>query len=375
MTTHAVSKPKSQAQHKRVVKLAKAGDQSLGPLKQLPGVWSNEPLLTGRGWNCIALPFIAQDGPPPAPSGTRPIDYRLLCNQFNETLKFDIVDDDIPNRGIDLARTQNTDELVVSLDYEQGITQIAAEDSPVSGLAGTPDTAIHHEPGLFLYTKDHAATPDNPFDVARLGTIPHGDALLALGRTSLDRSGEGPSIPAVSGLPIGGPGSITSPYLAPYQHFHQNLFRGIYDPTTPASLLSRGSVGASPFTGTPFDPAHTIKKVRTFEFDTTFANGGIHNVPFVISQANATEMRFTLWLIDLVDAHGNKFLVMQYLQVVFLDFFDRFDGQPGQIRWPHVSINTMVKVRPDPTGEAITMPHATTSYPTHDEQHDDWVDD
>jgi hypothetical protein len=361
MTSQTLPKSKT----KRVVKLAKSGDPSLGPLKQLPGVWSNEPGLTGRGWNCIALPFVAPTAPGPVPPGGRPLDYRLLCNQFNENLKFDIVDDDIPNRGIDPARSQNTDELVVSLDYEQGITQIAADDFPLSGLAGAPDTAIHHEPGLILYTKDHPVTPDNPFDIARLGTIPHGDALLALGRTSVDRSGAGPTIPAVSGLPIGGPASIESPYLAPYKHFHENLFRGIYDPTTPASLLERGTVGASPFTGTAFDPAHRIKKVRTFEFSTTFANGGIRNVPFVVTQANATEMHFTMWLIDLVDAHGNQHLVMQYVQVVFLDFFDRFDGQPGQIRWPHVSINTLVKARKNPTGGPITMPRAAADFPAH----------
>jgi hypothetical protein len=31
-----------------------------------------------------------------------------------------------------------------------------------------------------------------------------------------------------------------------------------------------------------------------------------------------------------------------------LEFFDRFDGLPGRIAWPHVSINTLEKVNDEP---------------------------
>ena len=34
----------------------------------------------------------------------------------------------------------------------------------------------------------------------------------------------------------------------------------------------------------------------------------------------------------------------EYAQIVELDFFPRFDGGPGRIKWPHVSINTMEKL-------------------------------
>ncbi len=44
------------------------------------------------------------------------------------------------------------------------------------------------------------------------------------------------------------------------------------------------------------------------------------------------------------DDSGNPKLRLQYSQVVLLDFFPRFDGAPGLIRWPHVSINTLEKV-------------------------------
>ena len=53
----------------------------------------------------------------------------------------------------------------------------------------------------------------------------------------------------------------------------------------------------------------------------------------------------TFWICELeeTDAYGNPRLIMQYLQIVLLDFFARRDGMPGPIRWPHVSINTMEK--------------------------------
>jgi hypothetical protein len=74
--------------------------------------------------------------------------------------------------------------------------------------------------------------------------------------------------------------------------------------------------------------------------------GGVHNTPFVVKQANAASMKSTFWVQELKapDKYGKPKLRLQYSQVVMLDFFPRFDGLPGVIRWPHVSINTLEKV-------------------------------
>ena len=122
----------------REVKKAVAGDSELGPLKQLPGTWKNLPNLDGHldghGWNMIALPFAGGQ-----------FGYRVLLNQYNETLKFTTVDNNVPNRGIpDGLDGTNGDQFVAVLDYEQYINQIAAADSPESELAGKKDLAIHH---------------------------------------------------------------------------------------------------------------------------------------------------------------------------------------------------------------------------------------
>jgi hypothetical protein len=356
---------------RRQLRSANAPDneQDLRELRQLPGTWANlsgpddpkGPPFGGRGWNCIAVPFIADPPAGPVPPPGRPIDYRLLVNRFNEELRFSTVDDDVPNRGVSSDRSRNVDQFLVALDYEQKISQTAVADRPASKIHGQPGDAIHHEPGLFLNMVDNPTTPVNTLPLARLGTIPHGDALLALG-TAREREGNDPPvIPQFPGLPVGVPPNLASPYLEPYRFFNQNRFEGVYDPTKPTELLDRRF-----FAGTPFadDPANKIKKTTEFVFDTTFGSGGIHNIPFVINQANATEMKFQMWIFEMEakDSAGDPVLILQYAQLVFLDFFPRF-GEPGLIRWPHVSINTLIKIAGPPVVEPQPPKYAVSPVP------------
>jgi hypothetical protein len=156
--------------------------EALGPFsllpddKNLPGKWSNKD-LPGRGWNMIALPFAGGQ-----------FNFRLLMNQYDEELVFTTVAKDVPNRGIRRnGETQVADQRVVTLDYQQTITQLAAADDADSGEEGNPGDDMLNE-------------RTNDLDIARLGTIPHGDSVLALGKSKIEDGG--PSIPkTVSGLP------------------------------------------------------------------------------------------------------------------------------------------------------------------------------
>jgi hypothetical protein len=254
-------------------------------------------------------------------------------NQYNEELRFSLVDKGVPNRGIGRANGSAiaTDQLLVALDYEQRIVQIVAEDAPTSELAGNPGAAIHHEPGLWLHLLNEA---DSGLDIARLATIPHGDAVLAMGRASV--ISDAPTIPEISGLPVGVRADIdNNPYLGPYRAFHgPNKFRGLFDPATPNDLLKQANSGVN------------ITRTTVLDVDTDLPTGGIVNIPFIVKQANATSMRSTFWIQELaeLDAAGRPKLRLQYSQTVFLEFFPRADGVPGLIRWPHISINTLEKV-------------------------------
>ncbi len=314
---------KLQAQ-RRNISPAKAGDDELGPFQLLPGVWKNLPNLPGRGWNLIALPFVSQD---------HELNYRLLMNQYNEELRFTTVDKAVPNRGLtDDDPRQNINQLIVTLDYEQKIEQIAAADFPDSGLAGTPGVAIHHEPGLFLFMSN--ADTDG-VNIGRLATIPHGNSVLGLGRfdSNVHKHDGPPDIPdGVHALPIGVEQDINHGYLLPYKHFNDNLFENLFDPMDTSALLKAANADVN------------IIRTTVLDVDTDILTGGIVNIPFIEDQADATKMESTVWIQELEerDEDGEHKLRLQYLQIVMLDFFDRPPGQgEGLIRWPHISINTI----------------------------------
>lgn len=341
-----------------MVKLTNRGvptPEDLGPLQQLLGVW----LAEGTGWNMIALPF--QNAPAP-PAGFK---FRVLMNQYSEELRFDFVDDDVPNRGLSRIDAPAPDQFVVTLDYQQKIAQVDAEDRPDSGgLAGLPGLPIHHEPGLWLYEKNRRSMDDQiqgdqvsqvELKVARLAAIPHGNSVLAIG--TAEYFDGMPKIPAISGLPAGRFEDVltpeydfrTDPYLEPYRHYIDNPFMG-------------NVVGVPNFPG--FSPADMnqilrfanedlenqgvkILKTTVLTVDSTRKNAGIRNVPFSVREAEPVSMKSTFWIQELSenDQFGNPRLRLQYSQVVMMDFFrPREDEFPGRAVWPHISIATLEKV-------------------------------
>jgi hypothetical protein len=339
---------KNKGPVKRRLKMAKARESELGPLSLLPGKWKG----VGTGWNMIALPF-----------DQGPFKFRLLMNQYDETLEFSLIDDNVPNRGLPgvIENSAEEDQFVVTLDYQQSISQQVAEDFPTSGLAGDPGLPIHHEPGLWLYMKnlrttDKDITGDAVIEVARLANIPHGNSVLALG-TSAVQKGE-PDIPPLSGLPIGRFEDLDStgydvltdngdgnpdPYLEPYKHYIENPFMGnVSDPGFPGfnpkdmnEILRFANQNVK------------IDKTTILDVDTTRQDAGVANIPFVVKQAEAVSMKSTFWIQELKekDENGHRKLRLQYSQIVMLDFFrPREDGHPGRARWPHISINTLEKV-------------------------------
>ncbi|WZO98319.1 heme-binding protein [Isosphaeraceae bacterium EP7] len=343
--------PPQPAQAERLTTQGTPPLHDLGPLEQLLGVWNGR----GTGWNMIALPF--QMAPSP-PAGFK---FRLLMNQYDEELRFTFVDDGVPNRGMSRPGLPDSDQFVATVDYQQKIAQVAAEDRPHSGLAGAAGLPIHHEPGLWLYDKNRRTKDDHingdqvtevELDVARLASIPHGNSVLALGRSEVHDGM--PPIPPVSGLPFGrfedvsGPNYDfkSDPYLEPYKHYIDNPFKG--------------TVGAPTFPG--FSPADmnqilrfanqgvNIVRTTTLTVDTDRKSAGITNVPFSVREAEPVSMKSTFWIQELAekDESGKPKLRLQYSQVVMLHFFHpRQDDFPGRAVWPHISIATLEK-SPEP---------------------------
>lgn len=271
----------------------------LGPLENLVGVW----IARGTGWNMIALPF---HDAPAAPAGFK---FRLLMNQYDEELKFTFVDDDVPNRGLVRPGSSDSDQFVVTLDYQQKIAQVVAEDRPDSGgLAGAAGLPIHHEPGLWLYDKNRRAKDDQikddvvsevELDVARPASIAHGNSVLALGKSEVHDGM--PPIPPISGLPSGRFEDVSTPaydlrdasnpdpYLEPYRHYIDHPFMG--------NVTAPGFPGFGPADMNQIlrfaNQGVNIVRTTTLTVDSTRKSGGIRNVPFSVREAEPVSMKST----------------------------------------------------------------------------------
>ncbi len=123
----------------------------LGLLKDLAGTWQ------GEGFNLIARPNFHDKA-----------NLYLQLNQTRETLKIDPIGSPIPNRGF------GQDDIELNgLTYLQKIS-----DLPTGG-------ALHIEPGIWITqpftTYPPETAPANAQIIARMATIPHGNAMLAQG--------------------------------------------------------------------------------------------------------------------------------------------------------------------------------------------------
>lgn len=367
----------------RTSSLADFDDPVLGPLRMFPGTWKNTEDLRGHGFNMMALPLLPDDDEEEDPTKNG---YRLLMNQYEEELSFAVVDKGVPNRGsvIDQS-TGSPDQTIVALNYFQKITQIDSDDFRKTDLHERFDgKAIHKEPGLWLYMTDHQTDGIN---IARLGTIPHGNSFLAIGRHE-ERDVFGPEsprleapqslVPNINGVVVGGgenpveidlepikdpvSGEIVIDYFKPYRHFHENPYKGKevipgfkgFDPVHATDLLRHALEQVLLRIG-------KIKRIMRLRVDSTldhagvnrFTHNGIVNIPFVVRQADATAMNSTFLIYEVEDSQTKKTrYFMQYAQNVILDFIGRPDGHPGRARWPHVSVNTMERVS-DAAPEAL----------------------
>lgn len=281
----------------------------LGPLADLPGTW------VGNGFNLISLPDKHDNKP-----------FRLKLNATRETLTFTPIGGPIPNRG-----SAQDDIAFLGLHYFQQVSDAVTNEG------------LHVEPGLWLHLPMTTA-PQQAATVARLGTIPHGDSLLAQGNFLTVNSG--PKIEPVDSTPFtldattGARKNDTNPgYLAPFTStaLPPNIPTGsIANPNLVISNAIKGQkivktvvlfVSATPvggINGTPIAPPSHPNNV-----------GGIVNIPFVVTNANANSFSAIFWIETVENPDGSQFLQLQYTQTVILDFIG--------LKWPHISVSTLVK--------------------------------
>ncbi|SHM03051.1 heme-binding protein [Chryseobacterium polytrichastri] len=303
----------------QVLPLERVSASDLGALAPLVGTWKNVDVPASdisAGWNTISVP--GQD---------KGFVFEVI--PYTETLTFNPVVIQAGNRG-PVVKGQQVEQMIFGLLYEQQI--ISACESSFCNERGFPaGSTIHVETGLFL----NLGQPNGGYTIARMSTIPHGNSLLALGSSSekgtpgTDFFSPASSIPTLLNgeriVQLGYSDQITGkPQFAPFNQVNPNAFLE----STLQGLVGTGGVSNM-----------TVIQMST---DTPDANGGILNIPFIQTNVNATKMDATFWIEDIVDSEGNPSQILQYSQTINLVFPATGSAQP--INWPHVTVNSMVKV-------------------------------
>lgn len=306
------------------------GSNLLGPLAILKGTWK------GQGFNQIWRPF--QGGP----AGQ---DRFLELNETLETLEFEEIPGDIPNRGF-----LQPDINLHGLRYLQQI-QDANVLGPNGELAG-----IHVEHGMWL-SVPATTNPSDPTNVVRMATIPHGTSLVAQG-TAQAPIHTAPAIDPVSiaTFTIGtAPPTNTAIAIFPERNLSTlpptpfrtdagdipNVTQDMVD--NPNVVLSLGLEGKTVISTviikiSTIAPNPATTTPPAFPGPTT--GGGISNIAFLQGvgpnpNAVAAQMDATFFIETLQDADGNIKHQLQYTQKVLLNF--------NTLSWPHVSVATLIK--------------------------------
>ncbi|MGH7120749.1 MAG: heme-binding protein [Acetobacteraceae bacterium] len=352
--------------------------QSLGLLAELAGTWQ------GQGFNLVARPDKESDA-----------NLYLELNQTTETLKFDPISSAIPNRGFG-----QDDINLFGLTYLQQIS-----DSVAGG-------ALHIEPGIWVHQPATSAPPETPPSgdeiVFRMGSIPHGNAILAKG---IARKFSGPptlptaaaayngsifpsfnSTPFAVGAPIFAPETSEfnlppPPPPAPAHGFTQYTLTNPPSATNPRtpfgnvppvplpaeiggvliqdlvndpikllqSVIAQQQVDGSTFDGvalniasqTPITFATTPNTASpTVSVTVPDGGGGIENIPFLVANANSALVYATFWITNVRHPERPEpRLQLQYAQMVLLNFPILLAAAPKpNFSWPHVTVATLHKV-------------------------------
>ena len=203
--------------------------------------------------------------------------------------------------------------------------------------------ALHIEPGIWVRTPDDPASP-NQQNVTRMATIPHGNALLAEG-TAIQVSPAGGTFnfdpvntsPFKIGDPMPPGGTVSE-----FPEFDLAVPESAANPRTPFGntppIPLPGDINGVPMQTVINDPTRllqaaikgqNIKKMIVINI-ATVANptgvkpvagggGGIENIPFLQTNANAAVMFATFW-IETIEHPFHDFMQLQYVQTVILNF-------------------------------------------------------
>jgi hypothetical protein len=285
----------------RAVPSQRASAENLGPLKDLPGFWE------GTGFSMIARPDF---------TGGNPNGFFLELNLLRETIEFTAIGSPVFNRG-----SLQDDIAIYGVTYLHRVTD------------GTTGEALHIEPGMWLTvppTKQPAAGPS----IARLASIPHGNAVCTVGFAQEEVPEGPPTIPPSNTVPfpIGSqpPPPGTPNHYPEYDLASDSPFRTAPLPAgiTQAAIDDPDSLQRQALAGLTL--THITKLVTSTE-----SAGGIDSIPFIESNANTLTLDSVFAIETVRGPQGREYQQLQYSQTALLNF--------RGLSFPHVTVGTLVK--------------------------------
>ena len=301
------SDPTPLMARKRAVMSQASLCEKLGALRDLPGYWE------GTGFSLIARPHFG----PEAKNG-----FFLQLNMLHETVEFTTIGSPVFNRGC-----LQEDMAIYGVTYMHRVTD--------AGSGG----ALHIEPGMFLNIPATTA-PTADASIARLGTIPHGNAFCTVGFAQEAEYDRIPGIPPANTVPFPIGGTPPEPSSAnPFEEYNLSI----------PSAVRTGSLPTEITQVLVNDPNQMLRDTLQTQVEQegktlnwiirlitrTADDKSIGNIPFITANANTLDFE-SVWAIESVtDACGDEYLQLQYSQTALINF--------RGMSYPHVAVGTLVK--------------------------------
>lgn len=268
---------------------------NFGNVTGLIGTWQG-----ANGFNMIAVPD--QKG-----------GFGLLVAPYTETMIVNAVPATTPNRGLTVI------ENLPTLQYATTINN--SEDN----------TLMHVECGFWEVTEFPQRNAG--FDIFRIASVPHGDAVEAMGRSSVTAGP--PNIdPNFSGEPMGDVPALNGYediYGPPFKY--PNFFPDAPNMTLIKYLQDQETAGWK------------VTNTVTLEVSTK-NSGGIRNIASLRRNANPVQFDAIFWLETLQNAQGDTMQQLQYSQQILIEFPITSDLSGQTITWPHINVNTLTLSNP-----------------------------
>ncbi|MGY5811053.1 heme-binding protein [Rhizobium sp. LEGMi198b] len=290
---------------RRVAPSQRVTADRLGALADLPGFWE------GTGFSLIARPDY---------SGRSENGFYLQLNLLHETIEFTSIGSPVFNRG-----SEQGDIAIYGVTYLHRVTD------------GTNGGALHIEPGMWL-TIPATTAPKADASIARLGTIPHGNAFCTVGFVQHAEFNKVPDIPPANTIPFPIDGKPPEPGSKnPYPEYNLAIPSQFRTNPVPAGIVQAmiddpNQVLRDTLNHQVFEQGQTLKQITRLITSTA---GGIANIPFITTNANTLDLDSVFAIETVVDALGNEFLQLQYSQTGLLNFKGK--------SFPHVTVGTLIK--------------------------------